>query len=125
MVDDQKEREDIEKATDAKSLVSMQGASRNLTLVRQDNRILENCSKRKTRVPAFFLLQRERLVQEFSASHNEAPRRDKNPGDHVLRCMAFWECNLPTGGFVMHLPPINVSIPDQSDLPPSQQGLPW
>jgi hypothetical protein len=65
MVDDQKEREDIEKATDAKSLVSMQGASRNLTLVRQDNRILKNRSKRKTRVPAFFFLRESVWSKSF------------------------------------------------------------
>ena len=39
--------------------------------------------------------------------------------------MAFWEYNLPAGGFVMHLYPQIFSIPDQSDLLPSQRGLPW
>lgn len=59
-----------------------------LTLVYQDTRMPLHSSKRKTRVPASF--RRERLVQEFSVSHNEAPRRDKSPGDHVPRYMAFW-----------------------------------
>jgi hypothetical protein len=37
---------------------------------------------------------RECLVREFPVSHNEAPRRDKSPGDHVQGYMAFGEFNL-------------------------------
>ena len=50
-----------------------------VTFVRQGRKIAAK-GKLGFRLP----LLRECLVREFPVSHDEAPRRDKSPGDHVL-----------------------------------------